>query len=300
MDDNSTSTAPVDSQAPDTVAPEGQVAEGEKQEENQPQPQATKKKFKLKVDGQEIEEEIDLADDETIKRHLQMSKAAQKRMSEAAQTKRQAEQFINALRTNPLKILNDPNLGLDFKKIAEDYIYEQAMNDMLTPEQKQLKEYERRLKEHEDQQRTAKEQQEAQQLEELQQRYAEDYDKKITEALSTSGLPKTPKTVKRMAELMYKNLEFGFELEPKQLVEIVRQDYLTDIKELLMATDGDSLLKMLGDETANKLRKADLARLKSAKPEFTKSETKQEVASAPKRTMSTDEWFEEVRKRAMS
>ena len=41
-----------------------------------------KKKLKLKVDGQEIEEEVDFNDEEGLKKHLQKSKAFDKRLKE--------------------------------------------------------------------------------------------------------------------------------------------------------------------------------------------------------------------------
>jgi hypothetical protein len=259
------------------------------------------KKFKLKVDGQELDEEIDLNDDEAVKRHLQMSKAAQKRMSEAAQVKRQAEEFIHQLKSNPRAILTDPNLGVDFKKIAEEYLAEQLEMEMLSPEQRKLKEYESKIRAHEEEKRRQEQEVHQKQLVELQQRYADDYDKKFTSALQTNGIPKTPRTVKRMAELMHKNIEYGFELEPGQLAELVREDYINEMKELFGATDGDTLLKLMGDDMANKIRKADLARLKKGEIRPPKPvEQAPQPSPSSQRRMSTEEWLAEVRKRAQS
>ena len=292
----------------EAVVNEGQENnEGTKTEgtEVQAKAQAVKnlKKFKLKVDGQEIEEEIDLNDEETIKRHLQMSKAANKRMSEAAKARQQAETIIHAIRTDLKGALSNPDaLGLkreDVRKIAEELLAEELENEMLSPEQKELKELRKQVAERKAKEQEAEKERIEKESIELQQRYADDYDKKISEALNTSGLPKTAKTVKRMAQLMYQNLEHGYELEPKHLVDIVREEYLQEIKELFSASDADAMLKLMGDDVANKIRKADLARLRQIKPEFKKPEPLQEE-DRPQRKKTTEEWLAEARKRARS
>jgi hypothetical protein len=299
---DNTNSAPVSDSAPAQT----EVAEQESQETQEQQPAAEAKprnvkKLKLKVDGQEVEEEIDLDDEENLKRHLQMSKAAQKRMSEAAKSKREVEEVLKGIRSDFKSVLKNPDkYGLtpkEARQAVEDYLAEQLEEEMLSPEQRKVRDAERIIREREEEQKKAKADQEAKQMEELKERYAQDYDKKITEALNTSGLPKTPKTVKRMAELMHKNLNLGLDLEPSQLVSIVREDYLAEIKELFSAADGETLLKLLGDDTANKIRKSDLARLKSKGVNTRKVEQNEPVKpQQPQRKLTTEEWLAERRK----
>jgi hypothetical protein len=260
---------------------------------------ALKKKYKVKIDQKEEELELDLNNDEEVKKHLQMSRAAQKRMKEAADTRKQAETFIKMLQENPVELLSNPKLGLDFRKIAEEYLYNQIQQESMSPEQRKQIEMEQRLRKYEEQEKTVKQQQESQQLEELQNHYAQDFDKKITDALKSSNLPKSPKTVKRMAELMYKNLQYGLELEPNQLVELVKQDYVNEIKELFGSSEGDILMSIMGDDIANKIRKADLARLQKSNPFHQSSEPQSSVVKedVPQRRMSKDEWREYMDKK---
>lgn len=315
MDDTSTSasvdTAPVnDTNAADSGNEQQEGSEDQQQSkassqvagQEKKQAQSNKKKFKLKVDGQELEEEIDLADEETLKRHLQMSKAAQKRMSEAAQVRRQAEELVGMFKGDLKSVLKQADkLGKSpeqVRKELEDYFMEVIQEETLTPEQKTIREAQRIVQENEERSKREAEEKEAAIRTQLEEKYAQDYDRKITDALMNSGLPKTARTVKRMASLMAKNLDLGLELEPKDLVHMVREDYLSEIKELFGATDGDTLLKLLGDDVANKIRKSDLARLRAPK-----QPTKVEVAprdNQPKKRMTTEEWLAEVRKRAQS
>lgn len=301
---NSESSAVVETAAVESSEQEAASlqAESEVQESGQEaavaeqQIQALKKKFKLKVDGEEFEEELDLNDEEAVKRHLQLSKAAQKRMQEAAKQKQQAEKFFRMLKEDPISVLSDPSIGVDFRNLAEQFLAKQLEEEMLTPEQKRLQQAEQIIREREEEVRRQREEVEQQQITRLQEAYSQEYDKKITEALSSSGLPKTPKTVRRMAELMSKNLENGLELEPKDLVQLVREDYLSEIKELFGQTDGDGLLSLLGDDIANKIRKSDLARLRTTKPQ-PKVVQPSQSADVPKKPMSRDEWREYMNKR---
>ena len=316
MEDNSTNASVDSAPVNDTNASDsGQEQEQDASQEQQSKPssqieglekkeaQSSKKKFKLKVDGQEIEEEIDLSDEETLKRHLQMSKAAQKRMSEAAKIRQQAEEVVGMFKGDLKSVLKQADkLGKtteQVRKEIEDYFAEILEEEMLSPEQKTIREAQRIVRENEEKQKREAQEKEAAVRSQLEQQYAQDYDKKISEALSNSGLPKTPKTVKRMASLMAKNLDLGLELEPKDLVQIVREDYLAEIKELFGATDGDTLLKLLGDDVANKIRKSDLARLKTPKPQQAPP-PQAPKDDQPRKRMSTEEWMAEVRKRALS
>lgn len=258
------------------------------------------KTFKLKVDGEEIEEQIDLADEEGLKRQLQLARAAQKRMQEASRQKAEAESFIQRLKTNPLEVLNDPSLGVNFRQIAEEYLAEQLEQELMSPEEKRIREAERIIREREAEMKAAREREESEQIERLKNHYAQDYDKKITEALQTSGLPKTPKTVKRMAELMKMNLSNGLDLEPKDLVQLVREDYVQEMKSIFGAADGEALFNLLGDDVVTKIRKTDLQKLKAKLPQSRKQSIgSSQKQSEPKRALTRDEWREEIRRRAM-
>lgn len=298
MEDNTTVSNEVSESAEAAVEPAQQAGEISQEHAVSEEKPRNVKKLKLKVDGSEYEEEIDLDNEEYLVRQLQLAKAAQKRMQEASMTKKQAEQFIKMLRQDPIKVLQNPHLGVDFRKIAEDYLAAQLEQELLSPEERQLREYKQKVEEFESEKKRQQEEAEQTQMARLQEHYAQEYDKKITEALSQSGLPKTPKTVRRMAELMSKNLEFGYELEPKQLVEMVREDYLNEIRELIGASEGDTLLKILGDDVSNKIRKADLARLKTPAPQQSAKVPTESSRQKRDRTMSTEEWLEEVRRRA--
>ncbi|WP_374028328.1 hypothetical protein ACES2J_08325 [Bdellovibrio bacteriovorus] len=263
MEDNNSSGA-VDS-APVAEEVEGSVEEQGFDQEGQQVPKVSnKRKYKYKVDGQDIEEEIDLDNEEEIKRRLSLSKAAYKRMEAAAKTQKQAEQFVRMLQQDPVAVLSNPHImGQEkFREIAEQFLAKQLEDQMMTPEEKYRRGMEEKLKKYEDQEREAKQRAEEEQMVKLQEHYQQDYEQKIIKGLQSQGLPKTAKTVRRMAELMAKSAEHDIDLSPEHLAEIVRQDYINEMKEMFGASEGDTLLNLLGDEVGNKIRKADLAKLR--------------------------------------
>jgi hypothetical protein len=243
--------------------------------QNVPQPKPAEptkeqiRRHKLKIDGQEQE-----FDEPEVIRRAQLYTAADRRFKEGAALRKQSEEFVNKLRTNFTELLDDPRLGLNEDQKREmfekwyrtKYIEPQT----LTPEQKKLREQEAELKRYRDEKAAEEKRQQEQQEQELENYHRGNYQKTILEALDTEGLPRTEFTGRRMVDLMAKNVQLGFDLSAKQIAQLVREDYLKEIKVVLGATDGDTMLKLMGDDIANKLRKADLARLRAGIPNVPK------------------------------
>jgi len=103
-------------------------------------PPPAPKKYKLKVDGREEE-----LDEESVSKLAQMGRASSKRFQEAAQSRKQSEDFIKMLKEDPASVLTNPAIGIDLRKFAEDYLMKQYEQEKMTPEQRQMKDYEARL-----------------------------------------------------------------------------------------------------------------------------------------------------------
>jgi hypothetical protein len=266
------------------------------------------RKHKLKIDGREEE----LPEDEVIK-WAQLGRASQKRFQEASATRKQAEDFIQMLKTDPRKVLSDPSIGVDLRKFSEEYLSEQLKLESLTPEQRQIRDMQEQLKANETEKKQAAETRRQEEFQKATQHYTQEYETGIMDAISSSGLPRTPYIVKRMTDYMSSALQNGLDLEPKNVVELVRQDYITDTNALYGQLDGDTLLKILGDGVANKIRKADLARIRNLQnqpPAVPGSESSETVApqqqpssrQAPKPAptstkMNVHEWREMMAKK---
>lgn len=243
----------------DVVTPE--VQDLSKKEQKQ-LAQELKKKFKIKVNGKEYEEELDLNNDEDIVRRLQMNKLSQQRVQEAQELKKAAEQFIEMLRTNPRKVLADPNIGVDLKKLAQDVINEEIENSTKSPEQIEKERLQRELEELREKYKKDEDERKNREFQRLQAEQEEKIQSDIEGALTTSDLPKTPYTVRKMAEMMMLALQNDIDLSPKDLVPMLRKQMQADIKELFSASTDDVLEEFIGKDRISSIRKKQVAKVK--------------------------------------
>lgn len=233
------------------------------------------KKFKLKVDGKEIEEEIDLSDEEGLTKRFQLGKAAQKRMQEATELKKAAEEFIDMLRTNPRRVLSDPNISVDLKKLAQEIINEEIENASKSPEQLEKEKLQKELEELREKYKKDEEERKKNSFERLQAEQEEKIQNDIEGALKTSNLPKTPYTVRKMAEMMMLALQNNIDLSPKDLVPLLRKQMSTDIKDLFSASGDEVLEELLGKDNISRLRKRTVAKVKEQQVAQTANSVKQ-------------------------
>ena len=222
---------------------------------------ALKRKFKVR--GKEIEVELD---DGRYHDLAQKGWVAEEKWQEAAKMKKEADAFVERLKKNPIEVLKDPSLGVDFRKVAEDYLWEQMQEENLSPEEKQYRREQNELKDLRDAKQQYESEQEAIKHQAEVQHFEQDYDRKVSTALADSGLPKTTGTIRRITEYMLLDVKNGVERPIADYVDLVSRDYAADIKDLIGQLPADKLLKLLGGDVAKKIRDHDVAKLRSPQP----------------------------------
>lgn len=279
-----------------------QVAGGENREQTvsktEPQAQSMKKKLKLKVDGEEFEEEIDFADEEGLARKLRMAKAAENRIAKAKTATAKAMELIQAIENGDEEFFE--KLGPKGQAAAEKFLLKKIHEQMETPEQKQARIEKEELERFRNQDKLSKEQAEKRALEEKSYKYAQDYQNTIIGALEKAGLPKSPEAVKRMAGLLNKNLDLGLDLTADELASEYRNEVLGIMKSITGSADGDQLIALFGDEIANKIRKSDLKKLQEKHSQLFQSKPSTQTVSSqgrPDRPLTMDEWKEQLDKK---
>lgn len=238
----------VTPEVPLTPKPEGQKAIEKRLE-----------KYKLKVDGKEYDEEIDLNDREYVTKQLQLAKAAQKRMGEHAQLEKEVRGFIDELRKNPRKVLSDPNIGIDIKKLAAQVIEEEIANSQKSPEQLEKEKLQAELQEM----KTAREQEQTElkqrEFERLQKQEYERYDVLMSQALDKSDLPKSPYVIKKMADYMLLGINAGKDVSPEDVLPLVRDEIQNDLKQMFAVMPEDVIERIIGKDVFTKIRKKNVA-----------------------------------------
>lgn len=270
----------------ESAAAEGEAAQAQSAQSAAAKKEAARiKKLKLKVDGQELEEELPFEIDdnpETVEymtRQLQMSKAAQKRMGEHAQLQKEVKYFLEELRKNPRKILADPSIGIDVKQLAAQIIEEEIANSQKSPEQLEKERLEAELKSLQEEREREREETRQKEFERLQEIEYERYDNLMSKALETSDLPKSPYVVKKMADYMLLGLNEGIDVSPEDVLPLVREEIQNDLREMFAVMPDEVIEKIVGKEVFSRVRKKNVAKAKAA-PAPVKSAIKDTGASS--------------------
>lgn len=299
--------APATPAAPAASAPAqggepAKPAEGEQPKAGaDPKPQgaapaagAVGKKKKYVVDGSEVE--IDLSDEKSLDELVQRGLGANKRFKEAAKWRQHSELLVDLLRNNPMALLQKAAelSGKDLRKTVEDWLYENHVKvEQMTPEQKKAWELEQQnkklLEEKETREQTAK----REQFEKAKATYSQNFERDIIKALQDGSLPKTPRTVNRMAEYMLQAMKAGARLSASDVAPLVAQDIQTELSQVLALMTPEILVKFIGDGNLKRIREYELAQIKAqggvVQP-ATGEPSPQASAPAPKKKMTWEEF----------
>lgn len=209
------------------------------------------KELKLKVNGKEVVEKIDLNDEAELVKRLQLAKAANEAFQKSAvnekklaQMDAEMNQFLAKLKANPLEILKHPELGINLEQVAELILQQKIEEEMKSPEQIELEKAKKRLQELEDERKALEEAKQKAEMERLEQEASQYIQQEIISAIDGGDLPNSPYIVNKMAQLLNVAYTNGIDVDAKDIVPIVKNAYLKDMKEM-MGKIPDELLEDL-------------------------------------------------------
>lgn len=246
------------------------------------------KQIKGKFNGKEFVEdlpfEIDEEHAEYFQRQLQMARMGQHKAQELSSFEKEVGAFLQELKTNPRKALSNPNIGIDVKQLAAEILEEEIREAQKSPEQVEKEKLERRLKELEEEREREKQEMSQRELERLTEREFERYDNLMSSALESSDLPKSPYVVKKMTEYMIQAVENGIDVEPKDVIPLIRNEMLGDVQDLLRGMPAEMVEQLLGNDIITALRKQRVAAAK--KPPVPVKSAVRDVAKSSKKESS--------------
>lgn len=265
-------------------------SEGQEQQLSAPKPKKPNiKKYKIG------DEEIALSDDDIVK-NFQKWKGSDKAFREASEMRKSAEQFYKDLQENPEKVLNDPKIPLDKRKLAEKWLMESIEQEMnpTDPRDARMKALEDKIAEYENEKQSkAQEEEEKRYLEAKEQRKSE-ISKILSEAMNKTILSKHPETkastLREMAMYMRICRERGEDVTADDIVDHIHNSKFNQFYTLANQFEGDELIDMLGEDVLKKIRKADLAKLRASRgqqiseqPQSFRNENRSSQAKEPKK-----------------
>lgn len=185
---------------------------------------------------------------------------------EASQYKKTMEEAFKKLYEQPkdtLKLLFQQDPGR-LKATLEEMLLEEIEDEMLPEDtrnlkkaQKELEDYKRLIQEQEETKRTAEQQA-------LEAHYTQEIEGEIIQAMEGGGVPKTPATVRRIAHYLLQGVNRGYDLKPKDVIKLVKEDYEIEIRELFGSADPAIIAQMLGEGKMKELSRAQIQKVKNS------------------------------------
>lgn len=263
-----------------TEPPATQVADLKAQAANGTPAQAaaakkTLKQLKIKFNGKESLEDLpfEIPDDaksiDYMTRQIQMSKLSQAKAQEYSDLEKEVKSFVEELKKDPRKVLSDPNIGIDVKKLAAQVIEEEINNSQKSPEQLEREKLQAELQAIKDEREREKESNKQSEFKRLQQQEFERYDMLFTQAIEKSDLPKSPYIVKKMSDYMLLGLQQGLDVTPDDVLPLVREEMQNDLNAMFAVMPEEVIEKIIGKDIINKIRKKSVAKQKSANAPLT-------------------------------
>lgn len=217
-----------------------------------------RRKYKLKIDGQEREEE--LSDDEVAVR-LQKGAAADKRMQESAELRKQVNQLIEHLKANPFEALK--HFDVDVLALAQEKLAQQYQESTLPPHEIEKLKLQRELDAERAKWKTLEDEKLEAETKATNEREYQQLYRTFDSALQKLSVPVNQTTLRLMAQTMKDAEANDLELTPEQLAAEVdaqvggwTSSYLKDLK-------GETLVKRLGPEVVREVLRTEVARVKA-------------------------------------
>ncbi len=222
---------------------------------------------------------------------------AQKTSDFATRNARQQEKLVKEIaemiQTNPWQLLQ--RAGYDPRQLAEEYLTQAIEEDMLPENEKELRRVRQEKEELERQYKEELTRREQEQMQVAIQQAQQEISNSIIEALESSSLPKSPEVVKRIANYMLIAEQKGINVNPKQVIPLVEEDFRNLNAQILKSLDPTKRISYIGEDLLKQIRQDDLARLKTSQSQTSQSAPKPRQSANKK--ITKEEWRKELAER---
>lgn len=222
---------------------------------------------------------------------------AQKTSDFATRNARQQEKLVKEIaemiQTNPWQLLQ--RAGYDPRQLAEEYLTQAIEEDMLPENEKELRRVRQEKEELERQYKEELTRREQEQMNVAIQQAQQEISNSIIDALESSSLPKSPEVVKRIANYMLIAEQKGINVNPKQVIPLVEEDFRNLNAQILKSLDPSKRISYIGEDLLKQIRQDDLARLKTSQSQASQSVPKSKQPTNKK--ITKEEWRRELAER---
>ena len=211
----------------------------------------------------------------------------------AKQQEKLVKEIAEMIQTNPFELLK--RAGYDPRQLAEEYLTQAIEEDMLPENEKELRKVRYEKEELERQYKEELSRREQEQMDVAIQQAQQEISNNIIDALENSSLPKSPEVVKRIANYMLIAEQKGINVNPKQVIPLVEEDFRNLNSQILRSLDPTKRISYIGEDLLKQIRQDDLARLKTSQSQSSQSVPKSKQPTNKK--ITKEEWRRELAER---
>jgi hypothetical protein len=226
------------------------------------------RRFTLKVNGKELVKEIDLSDEEAIKKELQLAYAGRQSMQELAEIKKMYTNEIRRLMDSPFEVMQEIDPNFNPMDLVKNYVEEQYQESQLTPEQKAAREQEMAYKKAIEENQRLKAEFEAQRQEKELKELEAQIENDILEAINSDPeLEVDPDTIALVAENLIWAEDNGFhDMTAKDVLPTVKDQLRDQFRRAGSKFKSTAALKeYMGQDLLDKLREERIQQAKQIK-----------------------------------
>ena len=281
------STPQGDSAAPETTPPTADTTP----------PPAAPRKLKAKVYGEERELTADYVEGmakelgippEFVLRNLQTSAAAQKRMQEAAEAEKRANEWRQKLKADPWEVLKAEGLDPDQQAIAR--VQRLMEQEAMTPEQRAVAEAQRKAAEVEQKLKAIEEERQQAATQAETQKVIENLNQAIPAAAEAAGLPRSPAVGRMMVEFMLSQARAGADVNPEDAAQYAKETVHAWSGEVFKSMNDEQLVSFLGPEVVKKILAHSVAKVRGQQAAPPPPQAAATPAPKKQGYLSPDEW----------
>jgi len=237
----------------DQAAAKAELKQDLQNAQNKEEEQKALKKYKLKIDGEEIEREFT---DDQIQRLMQKGMAFDKRGAELHKKAQQIKQFEELVKNNPSEALK--MYGLDPDQLAIAQVQQRIEQEMAQEQDPEKADLLRRVQEAEQYKKQMEKTASEKAYEAEKKQYQEKVQKEIISALDTpegKKLPRTDYTIEKIARYMAHSYRMGYkDVSPADVLDTVYSDIQKDLNSLASGSSAEQLIDILGKDNMKKIR----------------------------------------------
>lgn len=235
------------------------------------------RQYVIKVDGKEYTRELDLNNEDEIKRQLQLAYKGQQSMQELQELKKLYSQELENLLADPLERLKALDPNFDPLEASGKYIEKLMKEQEMTPEQKAEMAREKELKELREERDRLRQEAEQREQQAIMQKLADEIQEDIMSALSADpDLVADRDTVALVAGEMADAAEKNIDMSAKEALVQVKANLRKQFdKTTSMFKSNAALKQYVGNNLLDKLR---IERVEQAKKQVKNLESIQNVS----------------------